>query len=220
MSTNQPAAMRHYSLADSLLIQLEKSLSAVFVNPSGTRREDPAVRIPEPALTDAERRHVAGLMRVNHAGEIAAQALYNGQAVFARQAEVRERLKISADEEADHLAWCRKRVEELGSRTSLLGPFWYWGSFAIGAAASAAGDKWSLGFVKETEDQVIAHLQGHLKSLPAADHKSRAIIEQMIADEAHHGEAAVAAGGVELPLPVRLLMKATAKVMTTTSYWF
>ena len=157
-------------------------------------------------------------MRVNHSGEIAAQALYHGQAVTARDEAVKQRLEQSAEEEGDHLTWCQIRVEELGEKTSLLSVFWYWGSFAIGATAGLAGDKWSLGFIKETEDQVIEHLQGHLEQLPLEDQKSRAVIEQMMIDEAHHGDKAVEAGGVPLPLPVKLWMRAASKVMTTLSY--
>ncbi|MGF1546216.1 MAG: 2-polyprenyl-3-methyl-6-methoxy-1,4-benzoquinone monooxygenase [Thiotrichales bacterium] len=210
--------MRQYSLIDAVLIHLEKSVHAVHLSQPGTHRGAPAARTAEGELDDAERKHAAGLMRVNHAGEIAAQALYNGQSIFARRADVRERLERSAREEADHLAWCKERVEQLGGRTSLLGPFWYWGSFVIGALASATGDKLSLGFIKETEDQVIEHLKGHLQALPERDLKSKVIVEQMIVDEATHGDAAVAAGAAPLPLPIKLLMRATAKVMTTASY--
>jgi ubiquinone biosynthesis monooxygenase Coq7 len=158
-------------------------------------------------------------MRVNHAGEIAAQGLYQGQALTARRSDVQERMRRSAMEENDHLAWCKERIEALGSRPSLLGPFWYWGSFAIGALAGAAGDKWSLGFVRETERQVVAHLKEHLQRLPEADASSRAVLEQMKADEAHHGQLAGQAGAAELPLPVQRLMGLASKVMTKTAYW-
>jgi ubiquinone biosynthesis monooxygenase Coq7 len=158
-------------------------------------------------------------MRVNHAGEVAAQALYHGQAAFAARPEVRTLLEEAAREEADHLAWCEQRLRELGSRPSLLGPLWYAGSFAIGAAAALAGDRASLGFVSETERQVEGHIGSHLERLPAHDARSRAILEAMRSDEIEHGAEARAAGGVELPPPVRAAMRATAKVMTTTSYW-
>jgi ubiquinone biosynthesis monooxygenase Coq7 len=158
-------------------------------------------------------------MRVNHAGEVAAQALYHGQAAFAARPEVRHLLEKAAHEEADHLAWCEQRLRELGSRPSLLGPLWYAGSFAIGAAAALAGDRTSLGFVSETERQVEGHIDSHLARLPAHDARSRAILETMRRDEIEHGAEARAAGGAELPPPVRTAMRATAKVMTTTSYW-
>ena len=210
--------MRDYSIFDHVIMGLGRGLNAVHGEPQQTERENPAADIADAELDDRQRRHAAALMRVNHAGEVAAQALYHGQAVTARDEMVKHRLETSAAEEGDHLAWCRERVRELGSDTSLLGPLWYWGSFSIGALAGAAGDKWSLGFIKETEDQVVEHLQGHMQSLPDYDVKSRAIIQQMIADEAHHGDMAVEAGGVPLPLPVKLWMRLTAKVMTTTSY--
>ncbi len=210
--------MRDYTPIDKVVMLLDQSLRTVHGAHQGTARPNPADRCEEAELTDAERRHVIGLMRVNHAGEIAAQALYNGQAVTARDAEVRRRMEASAIEESDHLAWCRGRVSELGGHTSYLGPLWYWGSFAIGVAAGAAGDKWSLGFVKETEDQVGAHLEGHLQSLPARDEKSRAIVRQMAEDEARHGDEAVDLGGVPLPAPVKGLMKLASKVMTTMAY--
>jgi ubiquinone biosynthesis monooxygenase Coq7 len=170
-------------------------------------------------VTDpAARRHAAGLMRVNHAGEIAAQALYHGQALTARNPAVRRSLLEAARDETDHLAWCEQRVRELGDRTSLLAPVWYAGSFAIGALAGLAGDRTSLGFVAETERQVIEHLESHLHELPPDDERSRRIVEQMQADEDRHGSEARAAGGRELPRPVRELMRRTAKVMTGTAY--
>jgi len=210
--------MRDFTPMDKVVMVLDQSLRAVFSPQQGTARPNPADEHEEAQLSESERRHVIGLMRVNHAGEIAAQALYNGQAVTARDEHVRERMEESALEETDHLAWCKGRVEELGGHSSYLGPLWYWGSFAIGAMAGAAGDKWSLGFVKETEDQVGEHLQRHLRSLPAQDLKSRAIVEQMAVDEAHHGDKAVNLGAVPLPAPVRAAMKLTSKVMTTLAY--
>jgi ubiquinone biosynthesis monooxygenase Coq7 len=172
-----------------------------------------------PALSDAERREAAALMRVNHAGEVAAQALYHGQAALARNPATREMLLRAAREEADHLGWCQQRLQELGSRPSLLGPLWYAGSFAVGAAAAALGDRISLGFVAETERQVEGHIDSHLERLPAADTRSRAILEAMRHDEIEHGQAAVSAGGAELPAAARQLMHGTARVMTFTSYW-
>jgi ubiquinone biosynthesis monooxygenase Coq7 len=172
-----------------------------------------------PELSDSERREAAALMRVNHAGEVAAQALYHGQAALARNPATREMLLRAAREEADHLGWCQQRLQELGSRPSLLGPLWYAGSFAVGAMAAALGDRISLGFVAETERQVEGHIDSHLERLPAADTRSRAILEAMRHDEIEHGEAAVSAGGTELPAPARELMRGTARVMTFTSYW-
>lgn len=214
--------MRDAHPIDPLLTTLDRALRAVFVPPQASRPlprppGDPA--LPEAALTDAERRESAALMRVNHAGEVAAQALYHGQAAFAARPEVRTFLEKAAHEEADHLAWCEQRLRELGSRPSLLGPLWYAGSFAIGAAAALAGDRTSLGFVSETERQVEGHIDSHLARLPAHDARSRAILETMRRDEVGHGAEARAAGGAELPPPVRTAMRATAKVMTTTSYW-
>jgi ubiquinone biosynthesis monooxygenase Coq7 len=180
------------------------------------RRDGPA-RLP--ILTEAEQREAAALMRVNHAGEVAAQALYHGQAALARNRATRELLLQAAREEADHLGWCQQRLQELGSAPSVFGPVWYAGSFAIGALAAALGDRVSLGFVAETERQVEGHIDSHLQRLPAADTRSRAILEAMRHDEIEHGEAAMSAGGAELPGPARGLMRGTARVMTFTSYW-
>jgi 3-demethoxyubiquinol 3-hydroxylase len=171
------------------------------------------------ALAEAERRASAALMRVNHAGEIAAQALYHGQALVARSAATRELLLKAAREETDHLAWCETRLKELDSRPSLLNPVWYAGSFAIGALAALLGDRMSLGFVVETERQVEGHLDEHLARLPSDDARSRAILETMKTDEIAHGMSAKAAGGAELPSPVRVLMRGTARLMTSTAYW-
>jgi ubiquinone biosynthesis monooxygenase Coq7 len=174
---------------------------------------------PEPELSDADRRHAASLMRVNHAGEIAAQALYHGQALLARTLETRELLVTAADEEADHLAWCETRLSELGAQPSLLNPLWYAGSFAIGTLAAAFGDRASLGFVAETERQVEGHLHEHLGRLPSDDVRSREILEAMRADEAAHGGNAQAAGAESLPWPIGELMRGMARVMTRTAYW-
>jgi 3-demethoxyubiquinol 3-hydroxylase len=167
----------------------------------------------------SQSRHSAGLMRVNHSGEICAQALYSGQALFARSAEVRAALQTAAAEERDHLAWCRTRLQELGSRPSLLDPAWYAGSFALGMASGLLGDRWSMGFLAETEAQVEHHLEGHLDELPADDRRSRAIVLQMRDDEQRHGAMGRSLGATELPYAVKLAMKATSKVMTRTAYW-
>lgn len=203
---------------DSLILHFDRALRTLFA-PAASRRPHPDAGLPEAALTDAERRHVAGLMRVNHSGEVCAQALYQGQALTARNPDIAQALQQAADEETEHLAWCERRLNELNSHKSLLNPLWYTGSFALGVLAGALGDRWNLGFLAETERQVEGHLDGHLQRLPAQDAKSRAIVEQMKADEVRHAETAIALGGAELPLPVKLAMKFTAKVMTQTAYW-
>jgi ubiquinone biosynthesis monooxygenase Coq7 len=190
---------------DRLIATLDEGLRA-FAAPPQAARASPADEIPEAELSDDERRSSAALLRVNHAGEIAAQALYNGQALFARSERTREQLQSASREERDHLAWCAQRLEELGGRTSLLDPVWYAGSFCLGAIAGASGDSLSLGFVAETERQVEAHLNDHLGRLPAADRKSSAILTRMAQDEAHHGTMASLAGGVSLPVPIRRCM--------------
>jgi ubiquinone biosynthesis monooxygenase Coq7 len=210
---------RNYNPVDTLLINLDQGLRTVFGRPLTTGRVNPAATVPEDGLQPAKQQHAARLMRVNHTGEICAQALYQGQALTARQNEVRDRLEQASAEENDHLAWCEARIRELGDRTSVLNPLFYGASFALGALAGKAGDRWSLGFLAETERQVVRHLEGHLGQLPAEDHKSRAILEAMKQDEGQHAQTAVDAGGAELPLPVRLLMRAASKVMTGTTYW-
>lgn len=188
--------------------------------PATAKRPSPADKITkEETLDSDQKRHSAGLMRVNHCGEVCAQALYQGQSLFARDKKVRESLQEAADEEIDHLAWTATRIDEVGGRLSLLNPIWYAGSFAIGAAAAIVSDKVSLGFVAETERQVSDHLRSHLDRLPAGDVKSRAIVEQMDIDERQHATNAVDMGGVELPGPVKQAMRCMGKVMTTTSYW-
>jgi 3-demethoxyubiquinol 3-hydroxylase len=182
-------------------------------------RPCPGTHLPMPELTAQEQRHAAGLMRVNHVGEVCAQALYSAQALGAHQSHVQGQLRRAAQEETDHLAWTQRRLSELGSRPSLLNPVWYAGAFALGLVAGRAGDSISLGFVSETERQVEQHLESHLDRLPVNDTRSRAIVEQMKVDESSHGQAARAAGGGELPLPVRWAMRAAAKVMTTTAYY-
>ena len=182
-------------------------------------RENPAGLIKEPPLTTSQKSHAAGLMRVNHAGEVAAQALYRGHASVARDTSIEEQMQQSAAEEYDHLAWCEQRIQELGEEPSRLSPIWYAGAYAIGAISGILGDKWSLGFIAETEKQVVEHLESHLDGLPPEDARSRAIIEQMRDEEAEHGQKAIAAGAAELPRPVKRLMRMTAKVMTRTAYW-
>lgn len=201
---------------DSVLKVADETLRTLFAPAHSART--PALP-PEAELSEAERRHAAALMRVNHAGEIAAQGLYRGQALLSRSSNTREFLEQAASEEGDHLAWCEARLRELGSQPSRLNPLWYLGSFAIGAAAAALGDRLSLGFVSETERQVEGHLASHLDRLPANDQRSRSIVEQMKADEVAHGQAAKNRGGGELPNPVPTLMRQAARVMTSTAYW-
>ena len=210
--------MRRYSLLDRLITEADKALRTVSPGAMQGSRPNPSHEHAEAGLTADERRHVAGLMRINHTGEVCAQALYQGQALTARLPDVRAEMEQAAREEEDHLAWCEERVRELGSRTSVFNPLWYAMSFGIGAAAGAAGDKWSLGFVAETENQVCAHLQDHLGRAPAQDARSRAILDQMHDDEAKHMRMAQAAGAAELPPPVKRLMGLTSKVMTSLTY--
>lgn len=212
--------MRALNPIDQLLGGMDDALRAVTGTAAGSGRPYPAEHLPQTELSDQERRHAAGLLRVDHAGEVAAQALYHAQAITARSPGVREHLRRAAREEGDHLLWCRRRLEELHSGRSRLDPFWYAGSFAIGALAGLAGDRVSLGFVSETERQVEAHLDEHLQHLPVADQRSRAILEQMQSDEERHGADARHAGGVPLPRPLPSLMKTVARVMTRTAYWF
>ncbi len=210
---------RTYSRFDRLIDTLDQALRTVAGPAPTPSRPNPAAAHPEPELSDAERDLAGKLMRINHAGEISAQALYQGQALTARLPTVRARMEQASIEENDHLAWTEERIRELGTHVSVLAPFWYAGSFAIGALAGIAGDKWSLGFVVETERQVIRHLDGHLTQLPTHDARDRAILEQMRADEAHHATTALGAGAAELPEPVKRVMALTSKVMTGTAYW-
>lgn len=211
--------MLKLSRIDRLIINFDQGLRAIFGQPLTSSRPNPAQHIEPAELTPTEKRLTARLMRVNHAGEIAAQALYQGQALVARNETIYATLQQSAREENDHLVWCKLQVQAYDGHVSLLDPFWYAGSFTIGALAGLAGDKWSLGFVIETEHQVIAHLDKHLQRLPEQDAQSRAILLQMQQDEAHHATVALEAGGVPLPLPVKWIMKGTAKVMTSVAYW-
>jgi 3-demethoxyubiquinol 3-hydroxylase len=206
------------SLLDNLIVEFDKGLRTVLAQ-AQTVRPFPDRDHAEPSMDEQEKRHAAALMRINHSGEVCAQALYNGQALTARNPATEEALREASQEETEHLAWCEKRIHELGSHKSLLNPLWYTGSFAIGALAGALGDKWNLGFLAETENQVGRHIEDHLQRLPQQDEKSRAILEQMKIDEAKHATTALNYGGAELPLPVKLAMKFTSKVMTRTAYW-
>jgi 3-demethoxyubiquinol 3-hydroxylase len=204
-------------LLDPFIGAFDRALRAVFAPARGERPVPGSPGTTE--LSEPERRHSAALMRVNHAGEVAAQALYHGQAFAARAGVTHDLLEEAAREETDHLAWCETRLAELGSRPSLLNPLWYAGSFAIGLIAGSLGDRASLGFVAETERQVEGHLDSHLSSLPAGDARSRAIVAAMRSDEVAHGERALAAGAAVLPEPVRRLMRYASGVMTGTAYW-
>jgi ubiquinone biosynthesis monooxygenase Coq7 len=193
------------SWSDRLIATLDEGLRALG-GAAVAARPSPADTILDDDLDDSQRRASAALLRVNHAGELAAQGLYSGQALLARASATREQLRAAAREESDHLAWCAARLDELGGRASVLSPLWYAGSFCIGLLAASGGDQQSLGFVAETERQVEAHLDDHLRRLPANDHKSRAILERMVADESHHGTMASLAGSMDPPLPVRRCM--------------
>ncbi len=210
---------RTYTPFDQLLGGLDQALRTVFGPPPEAQRPSPAAALPEADLDAAQRELAARLMRINHAGEICAQALYQGQALTAQLPNVRDKMEQAAAEENDHLAWTAERLRELGSHTSYLNPLWYAGSFAIGATAGLAGDKWSLGFVAETERQVVKHLDSHLERLAPFDKKSRAILEQMRDDEGRHATVAIEAGAAALPEPVRQTMRLMSKVMTKTAYW-
>jgi ubiquinone biosynthesis monooxygenase Coq7 len=210
---------RQYSPFDQFIHGLDQALHTILGPAPEASRQNPATDKLEAELTASERELAGRLMRVNHAGEISAQALYQGQALTARLPTVREKMEQASVEENDHLAWTEERIRELGTHTSILAPLWYAGSFAIGTLAGIAGDKWSLGFVAETEHQVIRHLDAHLARLPEQDARSRAILEQMRDDEARHATAALAAGGATLPAPVRQFMALTSKTMTATAYW-
>jgi 3-demethoxyubiquinol 3-hydroxylase len=202
---------------DQLILGFDRALKTLTGNVPA-QRENPAAEKEESDLAASERAHAAGLMRVNHAGEICAQALYEGQALTARSSQARDTLLHAAQEERDHLAWCAERLQELDARPSMLDPVFYGASFVMGALTGLAGDKVSLGFVEATEDQVVAHLDRHLDELPEADQKSRAIVDQMRKDESRHGEEALAQGGQAFPAPVKQLMTLISRVMTATTY--
>ncbi|WP_278379461.1 2-polyprenyl-3-methyl-6-methoxy-1,4-benzoquinone monooxygenase [Stutzerimonas kunmingensis] len=211
-------SQRHYSPADRLLMQADSALRTLLPFSGQPARPSPAVLKNEAELSESETRHVAGLMRINHTGEVCAQALYQGQALTARLPQVRQAMEQAADEEIDHLAWCEQRIRQLGSHTSVLNPIFYGLSFGIGASAGLISDRISLGFVAATEDQVCKHLDDHLGQLPAGDEKSRAILEQMREDEQQHSTAAIEAGGLRFPAPVKFGMSLVSKVMTKATY--
>ncbi len=198
---------------DELIVAFDKGLRTLLA-PAQSLRPVPGAELAEPELTREERAHAAALMRVNHCGEICAQALYQGQALTSRNPGARAALERASQEETEHLAWTERRIEELGGRKSLLNPAWYAGSFAIGALAGLLGDRWNLGFLAETERQVVRHLEGHLQKLPAADQKSRAVLELMKEDEARHATSAITQGGAELPEPTKAAMRLSSSVMT------
>ena len=202
---------------DSLIIEADKVLRTLFASQSSVRPH-PDVGIPEAELSEADRRHVAGLMRVNHSGEVCAQALYQGQALTSRDPAVRDALREAAHEEIEHLAWTEQRLRELDSHTSWLNPLWYVGSLTLGVVAGKLGDRWNLGFLAETEKQVTAHLESHLDRLPEADEKSAAIIRQMAIDETSHAHTAEALGAAQFPPLVKNLMQQTSKLLTGLSY--
>lgn len=210
---------RTLSALDRLIGQLDQALHTVFGPAPVPGRTSPAAGKADAELSASERELSGRLMRINHTGEICAQALYQGQAATARLPEVRGKMEQAAQEENDHLAWTEERIRELGGHTSYLNPLWYAGSFALGALAGVIGDKWSLGFVAETEKQVVKHLEDHLQRLPTQDSKSRAILELMRDDEGRHATVAIESGGAELPPPVRQAMRCSSNIMTGTAYW-
>ena len=212
--------MREHNTLDRWIDAADQTLRAVVGTSQATRNMPTCETADDGALPEDEKNYAARLMRINHAGEIAAQGLYHGQACTARNRQTAERMRRNAHQETDHLAWCRQRLGQLGGRVSLLTPLWYAGSFAIGAAAGLAGDRHSLGFVKETEDQVVRHLESHLAKVPTHDKTTLAVIEQIKRDEAEHADSAAQAGASELPQAIRSLMNITSKVMTTTAYYF
>ncbi len=210
---------RQYNQVDKFIMDFDAALAAFFPDPGAPQRANPAADKAKSGLNVVEKRVSQGLMRVNHAGEVAAQALYQGQSLTARSKSVQHSMQRSALEEVDHLNWCKDRLDELESHTSYLNPLWYCGSFTMGALAGVAGDKWSLGFIAETEHQVVAHLESHLQKLPEQDKKSRMILTQMKADEAHHATVAIESGAAVLPASIKKLMALCSRVMTTTAYW-
>jgi ubiquinone biosynthesis monooxygenase Coq7 len=209
---------RQLSLIDKLIVETDRSLRNLLVSADQPNRASPAQDEEESELSENQKAHIAGLMRINHTGEICAQALYQGQALTAHDPEVKQAMQHSASEEIDHLAWCEERVQQLGSKTSKLNPLFFGLSFSIGALAGAIGDKISLGFVAATEDQVCQHLEEHLQDIPENDYKSRAILEQMLEDEAKHASKALEAGGLEFAPPVKKAMTLLSKFMTKTTY--
>ena len=203
---------------DRLIVSFDRGLRTLLAPPASVR-DVPGDGLPERDMDSGQRAHAAALMRVNHTGEICAQALYSGQALTARNPAAQAALEVSAQEELTHLAWTERRIEELGGRKSVLNPVFYAGSFAIGALAGLAGDRWNLGFLAETERQVVSHLEGHLMDLPPEDHKSRAIVDRMRSDEERHASTALKHGAADLPAPARALMRLASRVMTRMTYW-
>lgn len=212
-------SQRQLSWVDKLICEADQVLRTLARDAAVAQRPSPAIAHAEAGLSDEERRQVAGFMRINHTGEVCAQALYQGQALTAKLPTVRSDMQQAAAEEVDHLAWCQQRLDELGAPTSRLNPLFYGASFAVGALAGLAGDKWSLGFVAATEAQVCEHLQGHLNHLPMNDRRTRSVLEQMHCDEAEHRQMAIDAGAAELPAPLQQAMSVMAKVMTGTTYY-
>jgi ubiquinone biosynthesis monooxygenase Coq7 len=210
---------RKYSKLDQICMGFDQACRTIFGKADTTDRPYPAAKQKEPDLTTEQKKYSASLMRINHAGEVCAQALYHGQGLVSRRPDVKAKMQNAMIEEGDHLAWCSTRLTELGSRTSYLNPFWYVGSFAIGVTAGLIGDQWSLGFLAETENQVVKHLQQHLQLLPTQDQKSYQVLQQMQQDEAQHRDDALHAGAADLPSPIKKLMQLMSKVMVKTAYW-
>lgn len=210
---------RHYTLLDKLCLGVDQAVRAISANAKTSERIYPGKDEQESNLTPDERKQAAALMRINHAGEVCAQALYHGQGLVSRRHDVKEKMQQAALEEGDHLAWCQMRLTELGSHTSYLNPLWYAGSFAIGLTAGLIGDRWSLGFLAETETQVVKHLDNHLQNLPENDKRSYKILWQMREDETHHRDDAIECGAVLLPNWVKKIMGLTSKIMVKTAYW-
>ena len=214
----RPMSKHKLSPLDRLIENADQVLRTLGGKANRAQRNSPAEDKPDAPLDDTQRRHAAGLMRVNHTGEVCAQALYQGQALTARLSAVRDRMEQAAAEEVDHLVWCEERLRQLDSHTSYLNPIWYGMSFTLGAVAGIAGDRWSLGFVAATEEKVCQHLEDHLQQLPLEDECSRVILEQMLVDEKKHGDQALDAGGMDFPAPVKRAMGAVSKLMTRSSY--
>ena len=212
--------VRNFKTTDVFFLLADDALTTLFGRPRTTGRENPGATVDEGQLSTFEKAQSARLMRVNHSGEVCAQALYRSQALTARSDALKKRMVQAAREENDHLRWCEDRIETLGGKKSLLNPIWYAGSFALGAVAGLIGDRWNLGFLAETERQVEKHLEGHLDRLPESDARSRAVVRQMKEDELSHATSALQAGAAELPDPIKNWMRLTSRVMTKTSHWF
>ena len=219
MTIHNTLTHRRYSKTDRWLIAAQNGITKIFGRPNGTPRPDPAEEFDEPELDETERNEASRLMRVNHVGEVCAQALYQAQAATTDDIELQQTLAHAAAEENDHLIWCDRRLQALGGRKSLFNPLWYAGAFVIGAAAGLAGDRWSMGFLKETEEQVEGHLGSHLGRLPQKDVCSRAVVQQMKEDERRHAETAQQSSAADLPTPIKSLMRGASRVMTGAAYW-